>query len=256
MNKEAVAKMRSGALSLGTWLSTGSPVVTEVAAGIGFDWLLIDLEHGCATEDSLLQHLQAIRGTGSAAIVRVGAPRDELILRVLDWGADGIMVPRVSTPEEAERCVAAVNYPPRGHRGFSRSARAYGYGARPPSSEDLETPPFLMLQIETIEGAANAAQIANIDGVDALFVGPSDLRFQIDRSQPPGIDYDQCLHQVAKAAAEAGKPWGILLRTPEEAATHHTLGASLIALDSDLAVLRRGFTQTLHSVRSAAARPV
>src|SRR5690606_29651697 len=137
------------------------------------------------------------------------------------------------------RCVAAVNYPPRGHRGFSRSARTYGYGARPPSSTDLEIPPFLMLQIETVEDAANAAEIAKIDGVDALFVGPSDLRFQIERSQPPGIDYERCLNQIAKAAAEAGKPWGILLRSPEDAASHHSLGASLIALDSDLAILRR-----------------
>lgn len=252
MNKEAVAKIRSGALSLGTWLATGSAVVTEVAAGAGFDWLLIDLEHGCATEDSLLQHLQAIRGSGmdSAAIVRVGAPRDELILRVLDWGADGIMVPRISTPDEAGRCVAAVHYPPRGYRGFSRSARTYAYGAQPPSREDLETPPFLMLQIETVEGAANAAEIANIDGVDALFVGPSDLRFQIERCQPAGVDYNQCLNLVARAAAEAGKPWGILLRSSDEVSGHLSLGASLIALHSDTSILRSGFSQIAQSFRN------
>ena len=95
-------------LALGTWLSIGSPVIAELAAQCGFDWVLLDLEHGCGTEATILPQIQAIRGTATSAIVRVGAPHPELIARVLDWGAHGIMVPHVNSAAEAEGIVRAT----------------------------------------------------------------------------------------------------------------------------------------------------
>ena len=139
------AQLRERKPHFGTWLSSGSPVVTELAADSGFDWLLLDLEHGCGSEAALLPQLQAMRGSGAAAIVRVGAPHADLIARVLDLGADGIMVPHISTVSEAEACVRAMHYPPRGLRGVSRSVRAHGYGlcpfeSAPQRPETIERP--------------------------------------------------------------------------------------------------------------------
>ena len=102
---------------IGTWLSLASPVVAEVAAESGFDWVLIDLEHGCESEAALPNQLRALRGSDTLAIVRVSAPHPDLIARVLDWGAHGIMIPHVNSVAEARHCVDAATYPPQGHRG-------------------------------------------------------------------------------------------------------------------------------------------
>src|SRR5262245_8233294 len=134
MNAATLTQLREKKLHVGTWLSIGSPVIAELAAESGFDWLLFDLEHGCAPEAWLFAQLQALRGTNVAAIVRVGALHADLIGRVLDWGADGIMVPRISSVADAEACVQAANYPPRGRRGFSRTVRATNYGLRSPET--------------------------------------------------------------------------------------------------------------------------
>src|SRR5882724_2838124 len=107
-------------LRIGTWLSAGSPVIAELAGECGFDWVLIDLEHGCESEAALPGQLRALRGAKAQVIVRVGAPHADLIGRVLDWGADGIMVPHVNSAEEARKILQAVQYPPKGLRGFAR----------------------------------------------------------------------------------------------------------------------------------------
>ncbi|MEQ1861070.1 MAG: aldolase/citrate lyase family protein [Chthoniobacteraceae bacterium] len=216
--------------NLGTWLSIGSSVIAELAAQCGFDWLLFDLEHGCASESALLAQLQAARDV--AKIVRVGAPHADLIARVLDWGADGIMVPHVASAAEAEACVSAMRYPPRGTRGVSRSVRAHGYGLR--AFEPAE--PLFFAQIETIEAVERAAEIAQVDGVDVLFVGPADLRFDLE-ARKASHDYDACLREVAAAS----KPCGILLRDPAEADKVRKLGFTHIAFDSDLGILRSGY---------------
>ncbi len=232
------ARLREQQPHLGTWLSIGSPVIAELAAECGFDWLLFDLEHGCASESALFAQLQAIRGTNVAAIVRVGAPHADLIARVLDRGADGIMVPHVASAAEAEHCVQAAHYPPRGRRGFSRSVRASGYGLRPPTTE----PPLIFAQIENIEGVESAREIAKVDGIDVLFVGPADLRFDLAaRPAQATRDFDACLREVATA----GKPCGILVRDRAEADKLRQLGFTHLAFDSDLGILRAGYQSIL-----------
>ena len=250
MNPNAAARLRSSTPSLGTWLSIGSPVIAELAAECSFDWLLFDLEHGCGAEDALLGNLQAIRRSNAAAIVRVGAPRPELILKVLDWGSDGIMIPHVSNKAEAEHAVRAAHYPPMGQRGFSRSARAYAYGLRPPATDRDSPSPLLMMQIETLEGVKNVREIAQVNGVDALFVGPSDLKFDITRSPDIAADYSDCLRAVAGAAAETGKPWGLLIRNEDEIPSLRELGATVLAIDSDLGILRRRYVELTSRFRN------
>ena len=168
---------------IGTFISIGSPAVTELAAECGYDWVLIDLEHGCESEAALPNQLRALRGSQTLAIVRVSAPHADLIGRVLDWGADGIMVPHVDTVAQAEHCVKSASYPPKGHRGVSRTVRTYGYGMRVPAGELPK--PIILAQIETAEGVANADQIAAVDGIDALFIGPADFTSS-PRTRPSG----------------------------------------------------------------------
>jgi 2-keto-3-deoxy-L-rhamnonate aldolase RhmA len=241
MKPDMLNQLREARLHPGSWISSGSPVITELAAECGFDWLLIDMEHGLGSEEGLLAQLMAFKGTSTAAIVRVGAPHPDLILRALDRGADGIMIPHVSTAEEADACVRAVHYPPCGRRGYSRSVRACHYGLQPPQTEIA---PLVIAQIETVEGVENAAAIAAVDGIDVLFAGPADLNFDLkNRQKTSGLSYFQCLEITAAAAAKHGKQSGILLRDIADLEEVRTLGFTWVALDSDLAILRRSYLQ-------------
>lgn len=236
---------------IGTWLSIGSPVIAELAGMCGFDWVLIDLEHGCGPEAALPDQLRALRGGSTRAIVRVGAPHPDLIARVLDWGAHGIMVPHVNSAAEAENIIRAAHYAPRGQRGYSRTVRAHSYGLRSPDGAHA---PIIMAQIETIEGVSHAGEIALVDGVDVLFVGPSDLQFDMKhRAESVPGDFSKCLGIVVAAARDAGKEAGILVREFQELRSHLDMGFTRIAVDSDLAILRNAYTQVLGNLRSGNA---
>ena len=232
----------------GTWLSVGSPVIAEIAAGCGYEWALFDLEHGCESEAALPSQLRALRGSSMKAIVRVGAPYPDLIGRVLDWDAHGIMVPHVNSAEAAQACVQAMRYPPHGKRGISRSARAYGYGLQLPDT--APEPPLFMAQIETIEGVEHSAAIAAVDGVDVLFVGPADLQFDL-RARPDLLkgSYNACLKHISSVARAAGKQSGILVRNPADLPKLMKLGYSHLAMDSDLAIIRTGLQKALQGAR-------
>jgi 2-keto-3-deoxy-L-rhamnonate aldolase RhmA len=230
--------------SIGTWLSTGSPVIAELAGLSGFDWVLIDLEHGSGTEATVPDQLRALRGTNTKAVVRIGAPHADLIARILDWGAHGIMVPHVNSAAEAERIIQSAHYAPRGQRGLSRSVRAYDYGLNPPG--DTMPVPLIMAQIETAEAVQRAAEIARIDGIDVLFVGPSDLQFDLKHHAGSAAgDFAQCLRTVAAAAKDAGKAAGILVRDVADLQPHHDVGFTHIAVDLDIAILRKAYAQIL-----------
>jgi len=231
---------------LGSWLSLGSPVVAEVAAESGFDWLLFDLEHGCATDAALPDQLRSVKGTKARPIVRVGAPHVDLIGRVLDWGAHGIMVPRVCTAADAERVVQAAHYAPRGRRGVARTVRAVGYGRRLPDPQQMPRP-LILAQIETVEAVENAPAIAAVDGIDVLFIGPADLGYDL-LAQKAACTYTDCVQRVAKAALAAGRQCGILLRRAEDIASMRELGMTWVALDSDIGILRETYTRIIASV--------
>lgn len=232
---------------IGTWLSVGSPVIAELAAACGYDWVLMDLEHGCESEAALPNQLRALRGSATRGIVRVGAPHPDLIARVLDWGAHGLMVPHVNTAAEAEAIVQAARYSPRGHRGFSRTVRVYDYGLNPPT--DQTPPPAILAQIETVQGVENAAAIAAVDGIDTLFVGPADLGHDI-KARKSTLAYESCLETVVKAARDHGKACGILIRQPQDLPKMAALGFTWLAIDSDLSILRENFSKTLAAARS------
>lgn len=242
--------MNTPPIRLGSWLSLGSPTVAELAAESGFDWLLFDLEHGCATDSAILDQLRALRGTDVKAIVRVGAPHIDLVGRVLDWGAHGIMVPRVCNVEDAGRIIQAAHYAPRGRRGVARTVRAVGYGRRLPDQQNMPKP-LILAQIETVDAVDQAAAIAKVDGIDVLFIGPADLGYDLlaQRSQRT---YSDCVSIVSKAARAAGKECGVLLRRAEDVASMHEQGLSWIAVDSDLGILREHYNRLVKTVAKAA----
>ena len=238
------ATAHSTDLRLGTWLQTGSPIVAELADLSGFDWLLIDLEHGCGTEATVLSQIQVIRH--AAAIVRVGAPHPDIIARSLDWGAAGIMVPMVSTAEKAEACARAMRYPPRGDRGLAGMVRGFQYGLQ----REMPTPIFYA-QIETIEGVQNARAIAAVDGVDVLFIGQMDLKLQLqsypERTQ---LDLAACIKEVAAAAKQAGKVCGMFCRQTDDFAELQALGFTHLGIETDITLLRESYRQVVQPLRA------
>ncbi len=232
------SKLHSSAVCLGTWLSSGSATVTELASLCGLDWLLLDMEHGELTEAHLAENLRAIAGQDVTAVVRVPTHEAGLIGRVLDRGAHAIMAPHVESVAQARDIVRAMTYPPSGDRGYSRTVRTYKYGLMDPAN----TPrPLLMAQIESLAGLEQVESIAQVPGVDVLFVGPADLKLSLAAHQSP-ITYEAALIRIVGAAKAANRHAGILARERADVPGLRQLGFSKIAVDSDLALLRAGFT--------------
>jgi len=203
------------------------------------DWVLLDLEHGEFGEEQIAPLLRALKGSRTKGIVRVPTLASDLIGRVLDRGADGIMVPHVRSAVEAAQVVEAMRYPPHGSRGVSRTVRAWRYGMREFADGPVEAPVFLA-QIEDPEGVASAAEIALVDGVTALFVGPADLQHSLGHAtSAPG--YDDCLASVVSAASDAGIASGILTRDTTTLSSLAESGFRWIAVGSDLGFLRTSY---------------
>ena len=227
---------RNSGLFLGTFLSLGSSTVAEVCGKYPFDWIMIDGEHGAgASEDGIFRTLQAIGTTHAKKIVRLGEPDHAQIQHVLDWGADGLMIPHVDSPDIAAKALDSMLYPPKGHRGYSRSVRTFGYGTDIP-----ETPPkpLFFAQIETFEAVERIGDIASVDGVDVLFVGPADLGFDL-KARGSSKTVADLLPLIAEAVKPTGKALGILTRDDADIVPRLELGYTHQAVDSDLGILRR-----------------
>jgi 2-keto-3-deoxy-L-rhamnonate aldolase RhmA len=246
------AKVLSGAWLAGTFINLGSALTAEIAANAGFDWLMIDQEHGPGGEETLLSQLQAVTGTGVSPVVRIAANEEPRFKRVLDLGASGVMVPHVNSAEEAARAVASVRYPPWGHRGVSRLNRAAGFGTNFDSyyaTAHLIT--ATIVQIETLEALKQVEAIAGVDGVDALFVGPLDL--STNMGIPGQFEHPRMLEarrSVAKAARNHGKAAGLLLGAPSQIAAAREDGFSLVALGSDGGAVTTGLRQTAAALKA------
>jgi len=228
-------RVLAGDVVSGCFLGLGSTLATELCAQTGLDWVVLDLEHGGLGEAGLTHHLQAIEGTPAAGLVRVESAERVRVHRALDASAEGIMFPRIDTPEQAERAVAAMRYPPQGVRGVARLNRACRFGAEFDAYVAGAADLLLgIMQIESLEGVKNAAAIAGVDGVDVLFVGPLDLSFSLGvpgRFEDP--EFREALGQVADAARRAGVCAGILLPRAEDAEFYLDLGYRFIGIGSD-----------------------
>lgn len=225
----------------GTWITIGSPIITEIVSNYPFDWLLFDMEHGYLTESSLLPNMQAVRKNKIKQIVRVPALDPSLIARALDRGASGIMVPHVSSDNQARACVDTIRYPPCGNRGYSGQARCFNYGLDTPGDAREADLPFLMVQIENWEGVMNADSIAQVNGVDVLFIGPSDLKLELSVRHGERMEFNDALKIVADAAVKGGKQAGILVKNPEDIPEYIALGFTCFAIGSDLGIVQKGY---------------
>ena len=219
----------------GTFLNLGSPMTVEIAGLAGFDWVLIDHEHGPGGEDTLLHQLHAASGTPAFPVVRIAANETPRFKRVLDQGALGVMVPYVSTADEARAAVNAMRYPPHGIRGVAKFNRGAGFGA---DFEEyyLHAHERLLgvIQIETPEAIRNIEEIAAVDGADVLFVGPTDLSYNMGiRDQLESPAFIDALQRVSTAAKKHGKAAGILVHSAPLVPKCRELGFTFVALGSD-----------------------
>jgi 2-dehydro-3-deoxyglucarate aldolase len=200
--------MNNKKFSLGSWISLGHPSIAEVMADAGFDWLCIDLEHSVTDYFEAQQLIMAIQGKGLKAFVRVGENNARIIKRILDAGADGIIVPSVNSAVEALKAVKSVKYPPTGNRGVGL-ARAQGYGFNFESYRDIKTKDIILIvQIEHINAINELDDILNIDGVDGTFIGPYDLSGSLGK---PGQWDEPEVVQALKIYEETAKKYDKLV---------------------------------------------
>lgn len=229
----------------GMWICSGSTLIAEICAGAGLDWVMIDMEHSANGLESVLTQLQVVAAYPVTAVVRVPINDPVIIKQVLDAGAQTLLVPMVSSAEEAEAAVRAVRYPPHGIRGvgsaLARSARwnrVDGYLA------DADKLVSVIVQVETQAGVAAAEDIAAVDGVDGVFVGPADLSASMGLiGQQSHPDVVAAVHKTFDTVRAAGKPVGVNAFDPEMAESYVKAGARFILVGADVAILARGSEQ-------------
>ncbi|MDX8519199.1 HpcH/HpaI aldolase family protein [Mesorhizobium dulcispinae] len=235
------AAVQAGRPHVGIWCSLASALTTEVVAGSGAGWLLIDGEHSPNDLRSIMAQLQVAAAFPCEAVVRLPSDDPNLIKQALDVGARSLMIPNVRTAEQASAIVAAMTYAPGGFRGFSVGHRANAFGRIAGYHAKAREQQLLAVQIEDKTGVANAAEIAAVDGVDVLFVGPGDLSTNMGAMGNPGAAHVQeAISSVRKAAAAAGKASGILAPVKADADRYLADGFTMVAVGSDLGLLARG----------------
>ncbi len=254
--KNLKQRIKRGETVLGCWLNLGSSLAAEMVGVAGFDWVLIDLEHGAGTEKDVLYQLQALEHGTAAPIIRVEGFERQRIHRVLDYGAEGIMCPRIRTAAEAKQAVGAIRYTPEGLRGVAKMVRATNFGVNfdeylAGAKDNLVG----VVQIETEESLHCLDDIAAIDGVDVLFVGPSDLTMALgifgQFDHPKFID---ALKATADAAQKAGKATGVLLYNADHFGQFYELGYRFIASGADAGFVNTGarnMVKKLGDIRAA-----
>lgn len=226
----------------GMWVCSGSPVVAEICAGGGLDWLLIDGEHSPIGLETTTALLQAVAPYPVTPVVRAPSGDPVVLKQLLDLGAQNVLVPMVDTAEHAHDVVRAVRYPPRGMRGVGS---ALSRGARWNRVEnylaDADRHVSLFVQVESVEGVENAALIAGVDGVDGVFIGPSDLAASmgvLGQQTHPAVT--AAVHRTFEAVRSAGKPVGVNAFDPAVAQAYLDDGASFVLVGADVALLARG----------------
>ncbi|MBP1848754.1 HpcH/HpaI aldolase family protein [Rhizobium halophytocola] len=235
----------------GLWVALASPHVAELCAGTGYDWLLIDGEHGPNDIPLLASQVQAMAAGPAQPIVRLPAADPRLVRQALDFGCQTLMIPMVETAAVAEDLARASRYPPRGVRGIGASlTRATGFGAIADYVDTADDQICLILQIESLAAIASLEEIASVPDVDVLFIGPADLAADMGLKSTPGAP------EVVEAAIDAirrikalGKPAGIMTVDPAMIAAAVDAGVDMIGIGSDVGALMKGARDLLASTK-------
>lgn len=229
----------SGKPLYGCWSSLASHISTEVIGVAGFDWILLDGEHAPNEMATFVPQLMALKNSVSAPVVRPSWNNTVEIKRLLDAGFFNFLIPFVESADEARKAVQATRYPPQGVRGVSVSTRSNGFGSVSDYFKQINDNICVMVQIESLKGVQAAREIAAIDGVDSLFVGPSDLAAALGHlgnfNHP---EVQAAIADVFAAAKACGKPSGILATVEADARRYAEMGCTFIGVASDLGLLR------------------
>jgi 2-keto-3-deoxy-L-rhamnonate aldolase RhmA len=240
--------IRNGDVNLGTFLNLGSPLVAEVCALSGFDWLLVDLEHGAGGEEALVGQLLAGAAHDVPVLTRVESAERIRVGHALDLGAVGIMFPRLDSADEVSTAVSHLWYPPDGDRGIATYNRARSFGGDAKSASDVNDELVCVVQIETSLALTNVKDIAATPGVDVLFVGPSDLSAALGcAGQLDAEVYLNALNRVVTAARDGNVAAGILVGDIDAVERHLDLGFRFVAVASDSALLRHAASDAARS---------
>lgn len=229
---------------IGGWLQLPGSATAELMGSVGFDFVCVDQQHGLIGDDALLPMLQGIAATGTPSLVRVTANDPAVIGRALDRGAAGVIVPLVDSPEEADAAVAACHYPPRGSRSYG-PARAAWRGEQP-------AVPLCVVMVETTAAVAALPRILEVDDLDAVFIGPSDLALGAGmpiRAQDGDPAYEDLLGSVIGPCREAGMPVGIFCASPAHASRFRDIGCTFVTLNSEASMLSAAAAADLAAAR-------
>lgn len=244
------ASLIRGDRKIGFWNSLGSATATEIVSLSGFDWILIDMEHSPIEIGTVRDQMRAMRGSGTTPIVRPPSDDPVVLKRLCDIGVQVLLIPFVETAEQARAAVAAVHYPPAGRRGFSNSVRANGWGTVEDYPVTADSGICVLVQIESQAGVANLEDIAAVDGVDGIFVGPADLAADmgyLGKVSHPEVQ--QQLMLLGQRILDAGKPAGTLLFNPDDIRAAFSSGYTFVAVGSDISALRNAAQQLAHTYR-------
>ncbi len=240
--KNLKKRIQNGETLHGSWLTLGSPLTAEILGLSGFDWVLIDLEHGAGTEKEALAQMQSLEHTSACILVRVESAEPQRIQRILDMGAEGIMCPKINNAAEALQMVDGLHYPPMGHRGVAKMVRATQFAQNFQHYYETSQDNIVgIVQIETKEALAHLEEIASQKGVDVLFIGPADLTMELgifgQFNHPLFLD---AVQRTIAAANKAGKATGILFFNTDEYNKYHDMGIRFIACGGDAAFVVAG----------------
>ena len=236
-------KIKNGELTIGSWISLGSPGVAEILSGAGFDWLVVDLEHTTISIERAGELIRVIELSGVPSLVRLTGNNQDQIKRVMDAGAYGIIVPMVNTKNDAESAVAATRYSPIGNRGVGL-ARAQGYGTLFDNhllwQSDINSGPIVVVQIEHIDVVKNLYEILTVPGIDAFIVGPYDLSCSMgipgEFNHP---EFKKIMKKIIKVGNDIGAISGMHIVEPDTEELNNAINAGyrFIAYSVDMRML-------------------
>ncbi len=244
------AALAAGKVQLGIWSSLCSPLVAEILADSGFDWILFDAEHSPVEISGLLPLLQAAAHGKPSCAVRPPWNDPVLLKRVLDIGAGTVLIPFVESADEAAAAVTACRFPPDGTRGVAVSTRASRFGRAPGYLRGANAEICVLVQAETANALSNLGDIAAVDGIDGVFIGPSDLAASMGHIGNPGHqEVQEAIRSAAARIRRAGKAPGILAASPQDARRYLDWGFLFVACGSDIRFVSDG----VHALHDALA---
>lgn len=235
----------------GIWMNLVSPIAAEALAGAGFDWLLIDGEHGPNDIPTILAQVQAM-GSRTSVLVRPPVGEVRLVKQLLDLGVQTLLIPMIESVDHAAQMVKAMRYPPEGIRGVGASvARASDYGRISDYITTANAETCLILQVESRAGLAALPEILKLDGVDGVFIGPADLA--ADMGYPGNMnapEVQETIDATLKAIMASGKSAGILTFDPKIAQRYQAMGVTFLGVGSDVAILTKAATALASGVKA------